>query len=376
MVNLVHARALSVAAVFLGLEVPDKVPQPPELYRLGIKDEVRMYIAFSYNGYQLILFQVRELRAQVVEKDMLLLEQTMAIKQLEKSAVETNMNVEHLKKKMAALMREKEQMIDAQSEKEISLRLKNAELQLFKEMMEKGNREDTKELEKIILAKELEIAKLRDELAEFEKELNEAAEDSSKLRNELLSSSNELSEKCTEVRHLLNARQDLRDAINILKTSMELQSQQQSDREKQIEVRGSAHVVYIGIIICAHIFSPQSLSAKYEVKAKEAEAYQQTARQKDQEIAKLNSQLQEQEAVTKKQMSSPVPSLGADRSVMELVVLRNLLSKAEEKRENALRQVKALGKETAQQVQGLVFYSAVVNFHFLNAMFPLQGQVT
>ena len=42
MVNLVHARALSVASVFLGLEVPDKVPQPPKLDRLGIKEEVRM----------------------------------------------------------------------------------------------------------------------------------------------------------------------------------------------------------------------------------------------------------------------------------------------------------------------------------------------
>ena len=41
MVNSVHARALSVAAVFLGLEVPDKVPRPPELDRLGIKEEVR-----------------------------------------------------------------------------------------------------------------------------------------------------------------------------------------------------------------------------------------------------------------------------------------------------------------------------------------------
>ena len=69
----------------------------------------------------------------MVEKDMLLLEKTMAIRQLEKSAVETNRNVEHLKKKMAALMREKQQMIDAQSDKENALRLKNAELQLFKD---------------------------------------------------------------------------------------------------------------------------------------------------------------------------------------------------------------------------------------------------
>ena len=41
MVNSAHAHALSVAAVYLGLEVPDKVPRPPELDRLGIKEEVR-----------------------------------------------------------------------------------------------------------------------------------------------------------------------------------------------------------------------------------------------------------------------------------------------------------------------------------------------
>ena len=90
------------------------------------------------------------------------------------------------------------------------------------------------------------------------------------------------------------------------------------------------------------VVSPQSLSVEKKSKAKEAEAYQQTVRQKEQEIAKLNSRLQEQEAVIKKQMSSPVPSLSVDRSVMEVVELRDLLGKAEEEREKALRQVKAL----------------------------------
>ena len=182
----------------------------------------------------------------MVEKDMLLLEKTMAIRQLEKNAVKTNRNVEHLKKKMAALMREKQQMIDAQSDKENALRLKNAELQLFQEMMTKqGKREDKKELEEIIQAKALEIAKLRDELAECEKELKEVAEESSKLRNELLLSSNELSMKCAEVRHLQTIREDLRDTINILKDSMELQSRQQSNREKHIEVRGTPRTVHV-----------------------------------------------------------------------------------------------------------------------------------
>ena len=90
------------------------------------------------------------------------------------------------------------------------------------------------------------------------------------------------------------------------------------------------------------VVSPQSLSAEKKSKAKEAEAYQQTVRQKEQEIAKLNSRLQEQEAVIKKQMSSLVPSLSVDRSVMEVVELRDLLGKAEDEREKALRQVKAL----------------------------------
>ena len=182
----------------------------------------------------------------MVEKDMLLLEKTMAIRQLEKSAVETNRNVEHLKKEMAALMGEKQQMIDAQSDKENALRLKNAELQLFKEMMTKqGKREDKKELEEIIQAKELEIAKLRDELAECEKELKEVAEESSKLRNELLLSSNNFSMKCAEVRHLQTIREDLKDHINILRDSMEFLSRQQSDREKHIEVRGIPRTVHV-----------------------------------------------------------------------------------------------------------------------------------
>ena len=182
----------------------------------------------------------------MVEKDMLLLEKTMAIRQLEKSAVETDRNVENLKKKMTALMREKQQMIDAQSDKENALRLKNAELQLFKEMMMKqGKREDKKELEEIIQAKELEIAKLKDELAGCEKELKEVAEESIKLRNVLLLSSNELLMKCAEVRHLQTIREDLRDTINILRNSMELQSRQQSGREKQIEVRGIPRTVHV-----------------------------------------------------------------------------------------------------------------------------------
>ena len=182
----------------------------------------------------------------MVEKDMLLLEKTMAIRQLEKSAVKTNRNVEHLKKEMAALMREKQQMIDAQSDKENALRLKNAELQLFKEMMTKpGKREDKKELEEIIQAKELEIAKLRDELAECEKELKEVAEESSKLRNELLLSSNELSMQRDDIRHLQTIREDLKDHINFLRDSMEFQSRQQSDREKQIEVRCIPRTVHV-----------------------------------------------------------------------------------------------------------------------------------
>ena len=182
----------------------------------------------------------------MVEKDMLLLEKTMAIRQLEKSAVETNRNVEHLKKEMAALMREKQQMIDAQSDKENALRLKNAELQLFKEMMTKqGKREDKKELEEIIQAKELEIAKLRDELAECEKEMKEVAEESSKLRNELLLSSNKLSMQRDDIRHLQTIREDLKDHINFLRDSMEFQSRQQSDREKHIEVRGIPRTVHV-----------------------------------------------------------------------------------------------------------------------------------
>ena len=181
----------------------------------------------------------------MVEKDMLLLEKTMAIRQLEKSAVETNRNVEHLKKKMAALMREKQQMIDAQSDKENALRLKYAELQLFKKMMTKqGKREDKKELEEIIQAKELEIAKLRDELAECEK-MKEVAEESSKLRNELLLSSYELSMQRDDIRHLQTIREDLRGHINFLRDSMEFQSRQQSDREKHIEVRGIPRTVHV-----------------------------------------------------------------------------------------------------------------------------------
>ena len=182
----------------------------------------------------------------MAEKDMLLLEKTMAIRQLERSAVETNRNVEHLKKKMAALMREKQQMIDAQSDKENALRLKNAELQLFKEMMTKqGKRENKKELEEIIQAKELEIAKLRDELAECEKEMKEVAEESSKLRNELLLSSNKLSMQRDDIRHLQTIREDLKDHINFLRDSMEFQSRQQSDREKHIEVRGIPRTVHV-----------------------------------------------------------------------------------------------------------------------------------
>ena len=193
----------------------------------------------------------------MVEKDMLLLENTKAIRQLEKSAVETNRNVEQLKKEMAALMRDKQQMIDAQSGKENALRLKNAELQLFKEMMTKqGKREDKKELEEIIQAKELEIAKLRDELAECEKELKEVAEESSKLRNELLLSSNKLSMQRDDIRDLQTIREDLRDHINFLRDSMEFLSRQQSDREKQIEVRGiprTVHVyIQVGVRVCVH----------------------------------------------------------------------------------------------------------------------------
>ena len=182
----------------------------------------------------------------MVEKDMLLLEKTMAIRQLEKSAVKTNRNLEHLKKKMAALMRDKQQMIDAQSDKENALRLKNAELQLFKEMMTKqGKREDKKELEEIIQAKELEIAKLKDELAECEKKLKEVVEESSKLRNELLLSSNKLSMQRDEIRDLQTIREDLKETINILKDSMEFLSRQQSDREKHIEVRGIPRTVHV-----------------------------------------------------------------------------------------------------------------------------------
>ena len=177
---------------------------------------------------------------------MLLLENTMAIRLLEKSAVETNGNVEHLKKKMASLMGDKQQMIDAQSDKENALRLKNTELHLFKKMKTKqGKREDKEELEEIIQAKELEISKLRDELAECKKELKEVAEESSKLRNELLLKSNELSMKCAEVRHLRTIREDLKDHINFLKDSMEFQSRQQSDREKHIEVRGIPRTVHV-----------------------------------------------------------------------------------------------------------------------------------
>ena len=68
--------------------------------------------------------------------------------------------------------------------------------------------------------------------------------------------------------------------------------------------------------------------------------------QKEQEIAKLSSKLQEHEAV----LSSLVPSLSVDRSVIEVVELRDLLGKAEEERERALRQVKALEKEISAQV--------------------------
>ena len=108
--------------------------------------------------------------------------------------------------------------------------------------------------------------------------------------------------------------------------------------------------MYVCHCACTYQCNTQSLlSSEYEAKAKEAEAYQQTVRQKEQEIAKLNSQLQEQEALIKKQMSSPVPSLSVDRSVMEVVELRDLLGKAEEEREKALRQVKAL---IAKQVGG------------------------
>ena len=64
--------------------------------------------------------------------------------------------------------------------------------------------------------------------------------------------------------------------------------------------------------------------AENKSKTREAEAYQQTVRQKEQEITKLNNQLQE---LIKKQMSSPVPSLSVDRSVIEvskeLSTLRN-----------------------------------------------------
>ena len=92
------------------------------------------------------------------------------------------------------------------------------------------------------------------------------------------------------------------------------------------------------------------LSSEYETKAKEVKAYQQTVNQNEQEITKLSSKLQEHEAGIKKQMSSPIPYLSVDWSVIQVVELRDLLGKAEEKREKALRQLKALEKEMTKQV--------------------------
>ena len=171
---------------------------------------------------------------------MLLVNQTKMIIFKEESVLKAKRKVKCLKNELELLIREKQQMIDAQLDQENALRLKKAELQLFKEMMMKqGKREYTKELEEIIQAKELEIARLRDELTECEKKLKEVAEESSKLRNELLQTSSELAVKYAEVSHLQIVRDDNREAINSLKISLQLQIQQHlalSDSMKQLKV--------------------------------------------------------------------------------------------------------------------------------------------
>ena len=168
----------------------------------------------------------------------------------EESVLKGKIKVKCLKNEMEVLMREKQQMSINQSEKENALRLKNAELQLFKEMMTKqGKRED---LEEIIQAKELEIAKLKEELAECEKKQKEVADESSKLRNELLQTSNELSVKRAEVMHLQDVRADNRETINSLKSSLQLQIQQHTTLNDQLKVISLTMHVNI-MIMCVSV---------------------------------------------------------------------------------------------------------------------------
>ena len=82
-------------------------------------------------------------------------------------------------------------------------------------------------------------------------------------------------------------------------------------------------------------------------------------KQREQEIASLKRQLEEQEAVIKQASSQPsVPVLDLDKSVMEVVQLRTQLSETEEEKQKALRLAKAMAQEITkikQQVRILPF---------------------
>ena len=160
------------------------------------------------------------------EKNLQLENQTTTIRRQQHSAVEAKRIVERLKKKMATFGREYQEMVASQSERKAVLREKEEELQHLKEAFNELGRHK-KELEKMIEKKEMEAAKLREELSSYDMKLKEKAEEASKLRNELLQSSGELEVKRKEIRHLEDVTQDLRDTINGMKTSMELQIQQQ-----------------------------------------------------------------------------------------------------------------------------------------------------
>ena len=100
------------------------------------------------------------------------------------------------------------------------------------------------------------------------------------------------------------------------------------------------------------------LSTECESRERDVEAYQQTVKQREQEIASLKRQLEEQEAVIKQASSQPsVPALDLDKSVMEVVQLRTQLSETEEEKQKALRLAKAMEQEITKikQVRILPF---------------------
>ena len=93
------------------------------------------------------------------------------------------------------------------------------------------------------------------------------------------------------------------------------------------------------------------LSTECESRERDLEAYQQTVKQREQEIASLKRQLEEQEAVIKQASSQPsVPAL-------DLVIqLRTQLSETEEEKQKALRLAKAMEQEITKIKQQVRIY--------------------